>query len=83
MSWGKTDQESRLDAVFACLEADFKRLDKARDPAKAQALVKDVTAKLKDAKACVCLITLCPSCTCCEVPDVCPLHPTPCVLCAG
>jgi hypothetical protein len=57
MSWGKTDQESRLDAVFAGLEADFKRLDKARDPAKAQALLKDVTAKLKDAKACVCLIT--------------------------
>lgn len=61
MSWGKTDQERRLDAVFAGLEADFKRLDKARDPAKAQALVKDVTAKLKDAKVCVCLITHCAS----------------------
>jgi hypothetical protein len=51
MSWSKTDQESRLEAVFAGLDADFKRLDKTRDPEKAQALLKDVTAKLKDAKA--------------------------------
>ena len=47
----KTDQESRLEAVFAGLEADFKRLDKARNADKTQALLKDVTAKLKDAKA--------------------------------
>lgn len=51
MSWSKTDQEARLEAVFAGLEADFKRLDKARDPEKAQNLLKDVTAKLKDAKS--------------------------------
>lgn len=47
----KTDQESRLEVIFSGLEAGFKRLDKARDPEKAQALLKDVTAKLKDAKA--------------------------------
>lgn len=51
MSWSKTDQESRLESVFSGLEADFKRLDKARNPEKAQTLLKDVTAKLKDAKA--------------------------------
>lgn len=51
MSFGKTDQESRLAAVFAGLEADFKRLDKAKNSEKAQALLKDVTTKLKDAKA--------------------------------
>lgn len=53
MGSSKTDQEARLEAVFAGLEADFKRLDKARDPDKAQALLKDVTTRLKDAKACV------------------------------
>lgn len=46
----KTDQEARLEVVFAGLEADFKRLDKARGADKAAALLKGVTAKLKDAK---------------------------------
>jgi hypothetical protein len=49
-TWGRTDQEARLQAVFAGLEADFKRLDKAKGADKAQALLKDITAKLKDAK---------------------------------
>lgn len=51
MSGDRTDQERRLEVVFANLEANFKRLDKARDAAKTQALLKDVTAQLKDAKA--------------------------------
>lgn len=46
----RTDQEARLDVVFAGLEADFKRLDKARDAEKANSLLKDITAKLKEAK---------------------------------
>jgi hypothetical protein len=49
-SWSSTDQEIRLGAVFAGLEADYKRLASAKDGAKAAALLKDVTAKLKDAK---------------------------------
>ncbi|WIA38596.1 hypothetical protein OEZ86_001906 [Tetradesmus obliquus] len=51
MSWGKTDQEIRLDALFGALELDFGKLEKARDPAKVQGLLKEVTKKLKDAKA--------------------------------
>ena len=51
MASGRTDQEIRLDAIFAGLEASFKRFYKARDPERSQALLKEVTAKLKDAKA--------------------------------
>uniref|UniRef100_A0A383WGN5 t-SNARE coiled-coil homology domain-containing protein n=1 Tax=Tetradesmus obliquus TaxID=3088 RepID=A0A383WGN5_TETOB len=51
MSWGKTDQEIRLDALFGAFELDFGKLEKARDPAKVQGLLKEVTKKLKDAKA--------------------------------
>eukprot|EP00878_Enallax_costatus_P004352 GHUV01004588.1.p2 GENE.GHUV01004588.1~~GHUV01004588.1.p2 ORF type:complete len:286 (+),score=100.88 GHUV01004588.1:345-1202(+) len=51
MSWGKTDQEVKVQELFNSLEADFKKLDKAKDPNKTQALLKEVTKKLKDAKA--------------------------------
>eukprot|EP00882_Tetradesmus_deserticola_P013538 GHRQ01014374.1.p1 GENE.GHRQ01014374.1~~GHRQ01014374.1.p1 ORF type:complete len:295 (+),score=115.28 GHRQ01014374.1:1486-2370(+) len=51
MSWGKTDQEIRLDGLFGALEAEFGKLEKTRDLNKAQGLLKEVTKKLKDAKA--------------------------------
>lgn len=51
MSWGKTDQEVKVQELFSSLEGDFKKLDKAKDPNKAQPLLKEVTKKLKDAKA--------------------------------
>jgi hypothetical protein len=51
MSWGKTDQEIRLDGLFGALEGDFGKLEKTRDLTKTQGLLKEVTKKLKDAKA--------------------------------
>lgn len=51
MSWGTTDQEVRLNGLFGSLETDFAKLEKIRDLSKAQGLLKEVTRKLKDAKA--------------------------------
>lgn len=50
MSWGKTDQEVRVNEIYSSLEAAFKRADKLRDPDKVQAVLREVTKKLKDAK---------------------------------
>ncbi len=50
MAFGKTDQEERLDVIYQELEAAFKKVDKTKDPVKVQALLKDITNKLKDAK---------------------------------
>lgn len=51
MSWGKTEQEVRVNEIYSSVEGDFKKLDKTNDPNKTQALLKEVTKKLKDAKA--------------------------------
>lgn len=51
MSWGKTEQEVRINEIYSSLDGDFKKLDKSRDPNKTQTLLKEVTRKLKDAKA--------------------------------
>lgn len=47
--WGRTDQEGRLDDIFGSLEADFSKLGKGLQQAKAAALLKEVTRKLRDA----------------------------------
>lgn len=55
MGFAKTDQEEKLDVIFKELEEGFTKVDKAKDAAKAQTLLKDITNKLKDAKTCVTL----------------------------
>ncbi|KAI8473157.1 MAG: hypothetical protein J3K34DRAFT_361577, partial [Monoraphidium minutum] len=47
------EQEEKLDAIFSSLEGAFKKLDKIKDDAKRQAALKDITGKLRDAKALV------------------------------
>lgn len=47
----RTEQEERLEDIFNALEAAFKKLDKIKDDAKRQAALKDITSKLRDAKA--------------------------------
>ena len=51
MSWPRSEQEEKLDGIFSALEASFKKVDKTKDAAKIQGMLKDITAKLKDAKA--------------------------------
>ena len=46
----RTEQEERLAAMFAALEAAFKKVDKTRDDAKRQAMLRDITTQLRDAK---------------------------------
>jgi hypothetical protein len=50
MSWPRLEQEDRLEEIFNFLEGAFKKLDKTKDAAKRQATLKDITARLKDAK---------------------------------
>jgi hypothetical protein len=47
----RTEQEEKLEAIFGALETAFKKLDKVKDDAKRQAALKDITSKLRDAKA--------------------------------
>jgi hypothetical protein len=46
----RTEQEDKLDAIFNSLEAAFKKVDKTKDDAKRQAMLKDITGQLRDAK---------------------------------
>jgi hypothetical protein len=51
-SWGKSDQECRLEELFISLEADFAALDKGISQSRSvTASLKEITRKLKDAKA--------------------------------
>jgi len=45
------EQEDKLDAIFGALEAAFKKVEKTKDDAKRQAMLKDITGQLRDAKA--------------------------------
>ena len=47
----RTEQEERLEGLFAELGAGFKELDRGGSTAKQGALLQDLTNKLKDAKA--------------------------------
>ncbi len=47
----KTEQEQKLDVLFQELEAGFKKVDKTKDATKTQALLKELTNKLRDAKS--------------------------------
>lgn len=49
-AWPETDQESQLRGVFSDLEKAIKKLDKTKDAEKLHALLKTITAKLKNAK---------------------------------
>ncbi len=49
----RTEQEEKLDTIFSSLEATFKKVDRCKDDAKIQAMLKEITNKLKDAKTCV------------------------------
>lgn len=46
----RTEQEERLEAMFAALETAFRKLDKTRDESKRQAMLKDITSQLRDGK---------------------------------
>lgn len=51
MGFGTTEQEEKIQVLFTSLDADFKKLSKSQqDPGKTQAVLKDVTRKLKDVK---------------------------------
>jgi SNARE protein len=50
MSWPKTEQEEKIQELFDDLDKGFKKLDRTSDEAKKQAMLKDLTNKLKDAK---------------------------------
>jgi hypothetical protein len=52
MSWPKTEQEEKLDEIYNELDSGFRKLDKLKDPTKSNAILKDLTNKLKDAKTC-------------------------------
>lgn len=51
-SFGRTEQEERIESLYKELDDDFKKVAKAKDSAKVTALLKDITNKLKDAKTC-------------------------------
>jgi hypothetical protein len=59
MSWPKTEQEDKIQEIFDDLERGFKKLDKTSDEAKKQAMLKDLTNKLKDAKSYVRGLKIC------------------------
>lgn len=46
-----TEQEEKLQSIYGEIEALFKKVDKTKDDKKLTALLRDVTNKLKDAKA--------------------------------
>lgn len=46
----RTEQEEKLEVIFNGLEAAFKKLEKTRDEAKRGAMLKDITAQLRDSK---------------------------------
>ncbi|MEW5303664.1 MAG: hypothetical protein WDW36_006335 [Sanguina aurantia] len=50
-SFPKTDQEERCEALFLELEKMFKKCDKFKKPDKIHAMLRDITNKLKEAKA--------------------------------
>ncbi|KIY93081.1 putative plant SNARE 13, partial [Monoraphidium neglectum] len=47
----RTEQEEKLEVIFSGLESAFKKIDKIKDDVKRQAALKDITSKLRDAKA--------------------------------
>ncbi len=51
MGFPKTEQEDKLDEIFISLDALYKKVEKVKDPTRAQALLKDANGKLRDAKA--------------------------------
>lgn len=50
-SFPKTEQEQRCEVMFAELEKQFKKLDKCKKPDKIHAMLREITNKLKEAKA--------------------------------
>lgn len=50
MSFGRTEQEERIESIYKELDESFNKASKLKDGAKLQALLKDITNKLKDAK---------------------------------
>ena len=51
MSFPQTEQELRLEELFAELTTGFKELDKLKNVQKQEALLKELTEKIKDGKA--------------------------------
>lgn len=49
----RTEQEEKLEAIFAELEAAFKKLDRTRDDGKRATMLRDITTQLREAKTCV------------------------------
>lgn len=50
-SYPKTDQEARCEVIFSELDKQFKKLDKCKKPDKIHAMLREITQKLKEAKA--------------------------------
>ena len=48
---GKYDQEAKLSAIFSELRDGFKKADGISDTSRQQALLRDLTDKMQDAKA--------------------------------
>ena len=48
---GRYDQEAKLSTIFAELKDGFKKADGILDISKQQALLRDLTEKMQDAKA--------------------------------
>jgi hypothetical protein len=46
----RSEQEEKLEVIFNGLEAAFKKLDRTKDDAKRQTMLKDITSQLRDAK---------------------------------
>jgi hypothetical protein len=49
--WPQSEQELKLEAMFANLTKVFKKLKKASDPEKIHGMLKEITHSLKDGKA--------------------------------
>lgn len=47
----KTEQEDRLQELFLDFKTGFKEFEKQTNPQKQEAILKDLTEKIKDAKA--------------------------------
>jgi hypothetical protein len=50
MSWPKTEQEEKIQELFDNLDKGFMRLDRTSDEAKKQAMLKNLTDKLRVVK---------------------------------
>ncbi len=49
--WPSTEQEEKLADMFATLDKLLRKAEKTKNPDKLTAVMKDVTAKLKESKA--------------------------------